>query len=267
MAIIALATDYGTRDGYVGAVKGVILRIAPSATIVDVSHEIEPFNVGDGAFVLRQAWPWFPEGTIFVAVVDPGVGTARRILVGEFEGRFLVAPDNGLVTWVHREFRCEAMHVAEDRRYFLPELSSTFHGRDMMAPVAAHLANGVRPRSFGRATNQVEILPIPRRAARTSEGLLGRIVYVDRFGNLVTNVGREQLAPGSPDESWVVSIGGESVGTVRSTFADVAVGSPIAYVGAAGLLEIAINQGRAVDRFGNRAEVTVSVMPAPPAGH
>ncbi|MEK7710730.1 MAG: SAM-dependent chlorinase/fluorinase [Planctomycetota bacterium] len=261
MPIISLLTDYGTRDAYVGAIKGVILGIAPEATIVDVTHEIEPYNVAHAAFLLRQVWPWYPVGTVHLVVVDPGVGTERRIIVGKYAGQYVVAPDNGLVTWLHRDFACDAMHVAEDRRYFLPKLSATFHGRDIMAPVAAHLASGVKLRNFGRVADRLEMLPIAHRAERTERGWRGRAIYVDRFGNLVTNVQQEQLAPPRSAEAWEVSVDDVNVGSIRMTFSDTAVGSPVAYFGGAGLLEIAINQGRAVERFGATPIVEVSLTP------
>lgn len=261
MPIISLLTDYGSRDAYVGVVKGVILGIAPQATIVDVTHEIEPFNVAHASFVLRQVWPWFPAGSVHLVVVDPGVGSERRIIVGKYAGQYVVAPDNGLVTWVHRDFACEALHVAEDRRYFLPKLSTTFHGRDIMAPVAAHLASGVTLRNFGRVADRLETLPMPLRAERMGPGWRGEVVYVDRFGNLVTNIQEEQLGSPRSAEAWGISVDGVNVGPIRMTFSDVAVGSPVAYFGGAGFLEIAINRGRAVERFGTTPVVEAALTP------
>lgn len=259
MPIIALLTDYGTRDGYVGAVKGVILGIAPQAMIVDLTHEIEPFNVAHGAFVLRQVWPWYPAGTVHLVVVDPGVGGERRIIVGKYAGQYVVAPDNGLVTWVHREFACEAMHVAEDRRYFLQQLSNTFHGRDIMAPVAAHLALGVKPRNFGRVADRLETLPVPHRAERTGRGWRGQVIHVDRFGNLVTNIHEEQMAPPRSVEALEVSVDGMRVGPILMTFSDAKAGTPVAYWGGAGFLEIAVNRGRAIERFGASPIIEVTL--------
>lgn len=257
--IITLTTDYGTSDYYVAALKGVIVSIAPAARIVDITHDIEPQDIVSGAFVLRQAWTWFPPGTIHLAIVDPGVGTARRILLGRYAGSFVVAPDNGLISFVHRELTLEAMHIVEDRRYFLAELSSTFHGRDIMAPVAANLARGVAPREFGRATDRIELLDVPHRAQHGADGLIGRILHVDQFGTLVTNVHADQLAlAGSLDRSLSVVIGDESIGPIRRTFSDVAAGDAIALIGGSGYLEIAVNQGRAVDRFGRTPTVRIA---------
>ncbi len=263
MAIITLLTDYGTCDYYVAALKGVILSLSPEARVVDITHEIEPFDIAQAAFVLRQTLPWFPAGTIHVAVVDPGVGSARRILLGKYNGQYVLAPDNGLMTWLHRDFPAELMHVVEDRRYFLPNISSTFHGRDILAAAAAHLANGVPPRSLGRLTDHLEMLPIPHRAEPKGSGWIGRVVYVDRFGTLITNIREDQLIVSrDPSPSWCVFVNGVSVGPIRSAFHEVASGSALAYVGACELLEIAINQGKATERFGavESLEIEVRVM-------
>lgn len=257
-SIITLTTDYGTRDQYVGAIKGVILGIAPDVRLVDISHDIEPHNVQHAAFVLRQVWSWYPEGTIHLVVVDPGVGTDRRIILGRYDSRYAVAPDNGLITFVHRECQNEAMHVVEDRRYMLAQRSTTFHGRDIMAPIAAHLATGVQPREFGRATDRVELLTIEHRATRIDCGLSGCVLYVDRFGTLITNVHSSQLARAGSGGAWHVVVNDDPVGPVRMKFADAPPGEPLALIGSSGLLEIAVNRGRAVDRFGASPTVRVA---------
>ncbi len=260
MPIITLITDYGTRDAYVGALKGVILSLAPKAMLVDVTHDIEPYRIAHGAFVLRQIWPWFPQGTIHLAVVDPGVGSERRILLGQYEGQSVIAPDNGLLTFLHRDLPTESMRVVEERRFFLPAVSSTFHGRDIMAPVAAHLANGVKPREFGHLTDRLELLPMSYRAELVAETIRGDVLYVDRFGTLVTNVRQEQLkAPRVHQRDWEVTVNDESLGRICSSFHEVAPGRPVAFVGGSGFLEIGLNQGRAVDRFGPPEAVRVEV--------
>jgi S-adenosylmethionine hydrolase len=260
MPIVTLLTDYGTRDYYAAAVKGVICTLAPEARIIDITHDIEPFNVAQAAFVLRQALPWYPAGTIHVAVVDPGVGSDRRILLGQYAGQLVLAPDNGLLTWVHRDFPAQGMHVVEDSRLFLREVSPTFHGRDILAAAAAHLANGVRPRSFGRTTDTIQMLPVPNRAEPKGGGWLGRVVYVDRFGTLVTNIHNEQLGPvGSPSYGREVLVNGHSIGPIRRAFHEAPRGAAVAMIGGSGLLEIAVNQGRAADRFSPPEVVRVEV--------
>ncbi len=257
--IITLTTDFGRRDHYVAAMKGVILSIAPTVRIVDVTHEIEPHNVIHGAFILRQIWPWYPPDTIHLAVVDPGVGSDRRIILGRYDGRYLIAPDNGLVTFVHRQTPAEMMHVVEDRRYFLPHLSATFHGRDIMAPAAAHLASGVKPRDFGRATDCLEVVPVAHRADKDGGVLRGTVLYADHFGNLVTNIGAEQLPSGAARAGLVVFVDGGAIGPIRSTFCDVPASEPIALIGSGETLEIAVNCGNAVERFGPAPKVTVKI--------
>lgn len=259
MAAITLITDYGTADAYAGVLKGVIAGIAPEARIYDITHEIEPYNVIHGAFVLRQIWSRFPVDTVHLAVVDPGVGTNRRVLLGRYDGRYVIAPDNGLITLVHRDFPVESMHVVENRRYFGPNLSSTFHGRDIMAPVAGHLCNEVPVHEFGPVTDRVELLDVPHEAQRTSTGLEGRVIHVDRFGTLVTNVREAQLARGSAPGEADVSVNGESIGPIRATFADVPTGSPVALIGSSDNLEIAVNQGSAAAYFGHPGPVSVEV--------
>lgn len=265
MPIVTFITDYGTRDHYVGAMKGVLLRLAPTANLVDITHDIEPHNVTQAAFVLRHTLPWYPEGTIHVAVVDPGVGSDRDILLGQYLGQYVIAPNNGLLTFVHREIQADAVHVLENRRYFLSTISPTFHGRDIMAPVAAHLALGVDPSVFGRIADRVEMLPVQSRAQTVGASLRGEILYVDRFGTMVTNIHGEQLdAFGSDDRAATVWVGADCIGPVRESFSDVAPGEPVALIGGAGLLEIAVNQGRAVEQFAKGNEIRVEARPSVP---
>ena len=260
MQIITLITDYGTRDQYVGALKGVILSIAPSVRVVDITHDIEPHNVLHGAFVLWQIHPWYPRGTIHLVVVDPGVGSDRRIILGRYGGQHVIAPDNGLVTLIHREMPVEAVYVVENRRYFLPHLSTTFHGRDIMAPVAAHLANGLDPRKCGRGTDRLEILPVAHRAEVDGDVVRGSVLYADRFGTLITNINEDQLPVSRVGPcTFDVLVNGANIGPVRSAFCDVAQGEPVALIGSSGMLEIAINRGSAVERFGPAAAVRIEV--------
>lgn len=260
MNTIALLTDYGARDHYAAAIKGVIVGMAPAARIIDITHEIEPFDVAGGAFVLWQAWTWFPSGTVFVAVVDPRVGSSRRIVIGRYGNRMVVAPDNGLLTWVHRGCRCEGLTIVENPAYFLPVVAPTFHGRDIIAPVAAHLACGVEATRFGPSTDRVEELPIPRRAVTDAGGWTASVLHVDRFGTLVTNFHADQL-PTSGAPALEVTVHGTSIGGVRGAFHEVAVGSPLAMIGSSGFLEIAVNQSRAADRFGREARIHVHPGP------
>jgi hypothetical protein len=260
VTFIALTTDFGTVDHYVAAMKGVILTIAPQVRLIDVTHEVTPHDIVMGAFTLRSVWPWFPRGTIHVAVVDPGVGSERRILLGRYDGRYVIAPDNGLITLVHRATRLEEMRVVENRHYFFGNPSATFHGRDIMAAVAAHLANGVKTRDFGRKTDRVEMLPIAHRCDTIARRITGRGLYVDRFGTIITNIHRNDLTGAvTTDRELEVTVNAQPLGPVRDYFDQVAPGEALALVGSTGYLEIAVNRGRAVERFGPPEDLKVEV--------
>ncbi len=259
MPIIALTTDFGTRDHYVGAIKGVIAGLSHKTNIIDITHDIQPYNIMHGAFVLHSIWPYFPEGTIHLAVVDPGVGSPRRIIMGRYAGQYIIAPDNGLITLLHRKMRIEEMRVVENRCYFLPRVSSTFQGRDIFAPVAAHLANGVKTHEFGKPTDRVEILDIPYRSETIGRRIMGRVLYVDRFGNLVTNINRQDLlALGTKEHDAEVLVNDENIGTIRMFFDEVPPGKPLAIVGSTENLEIAVNRGNAADRFTQTTKLPVA---------
>lgn len=257
--VITLTTDFGLRDHYVSVLKGVILSIAPQARLVDVTHEVPKFEITHGAFILRQIWSLFPAGTIHLAVVDPGVGTDRRIVIARYDDRYAVVPDNGLLSFVHRDLKIESLHVAEERRFFADRVSDTFQGRDVMAPVAAHLAKGVAPREFGRSSDDIEILDVAPRAASVPGGFCASVLYIDAFGTLVTNLHADQLGgTHSEDGMWRVWVGDREIGSIHPTFAAVPAHSAVALIGSSGYLEIAINQGRAVERFGPEPSVRLS---------
>lgn len=258
--LITLTTDFGTRDAYVGAMKGVIAGIAPKAVIIDISHEVPPHDVQHAAFVMYAVWPYYPTETIHVAVVDPGVGSDRAVILARYAGRYLLAPDNGLVTMVHRHFPIESATLIENRSYFLAGLSATFHGRDVFAPVAAHLACGVKPSRLGRPTDRLEMLPLSLHGEIRGDGVAGRVIYVDRFGSLITNIRRQDLGVllRSPRDLRVY-VQGADVGPIRGAYGDVAAGEPAALISSSGFLEISVNQGRAADRLGAGVNGTVDV--------
>lgn len=249
MSIVALITDFGTHDYYVGAVKGMILQINPKATLVDITHEIESQDLYHAAFVLRQSLPCFPTGTVIVAVVDPTVGTRRRILAARYNGRVVLAPDNGLVTLLQRDANLEQLHVVENRRYFASNLSSTFHGRDIFAPVAGHLSRGVPLTELGPATDRLEILELAKPKFNPDGSIEGEVVLIDHFGNLITNISELDLTAGRSTRVLEVYVGAVRVGPLRSTYAAVPPGDPVAVIGSARMLEVAINGGSAAARF------------------
>lgn len=253
-------TDFGTGDYYVGAMKGVILRIAPDATIVDITHDIERHNIAHAAFVLRQTVEWFPQGTVHVAVVDPGVGSDRRIIAGRYDGQVLIAPDNGLVSLVHREWTLEELHVVQNTQYFPGPVSDTFHGRDILAPVAAHVASGLSLAQLGPPAGDIEILRLPTAKYLDPVGLQGTIIYRDHFGNLVTNISRSDLAQAYPKGGDLkVYVGETCVGPIHRTYSDVAVGEPVALIGSSKMLEISINRGRAGDQLAPAPDTPIYV--------
>ncbi len=241
---ITLLTDFGTADGYVAAMKGVIASIAPGVPIDDATHEIPPGDVAAGAWALGRYWDLYPEGTIHVAVVDPGVGTARRAVAARIGGRYFVAPDNGILTWVlDSGAAVEAVEITE-HRFLRDVVSATFHGRDVFAPVAAHLAVGARLDELGSPIHDLVRLDIPR-PERTPSGAQGSVIHVDRFGNLITNI------PGSwAGGTAMVLVAGREVGPVRRAYGDVRVGELLALVGSAGVLEISVRDGNAAVTLG-----------------
>jgi hypothetical protein len=251
MSIITLTTDFGEADHYIACMKGVILQYAPSARIVDVTHLIQPHHVVHGAFVLWQIIGYFPEGTIHVAVVDPGVGTARRLVAARYNDQTILAPDNGLLSLVHRDYALQQLRVIENTRLFRPEVSDTFHGRDILAPVAGHLAEGTPFEELGPITDRLEILDLGRPTSLPNGGLEGRVLYVDRFGNLISNISQVDLEAAAADEGLrlEVRVGARLIGPLRSTYADVAEGQIIALIGSTGMLEVAVNQGSAADHL------------------
>jgi S-adenosylmethionine hydrolase len=240
MPIITLLTDYGTTDSYAGEMKGVLLSHAPDVTLVDITHGIAPGDIRAAAYVLSRAWPHYPPGTIHLALVDPGVGTARAALALAARGHYFVGPDNGIFSDVVRGAEVEAVALPT------PALASpTFHGRDLFAPVAAALAHGAPLTSLGE-----RYAGIPRRvsgAVPHYEGkmVVGEVIYVDRFGNLVTNLTPDLVPPYAVLEAESLTIG-----PIRSTFGDVPPGSLLAYIGSGGKVEIAVRDGSAGRRLG-----------------
>ncbi len=255
--VLALLTDFGLDDPYVGIVKGVILSINPRARIVDLSHGIAPQDISGGAFVLASSFQYFPEGTVFMAVVDPGVGTDRRVLVLRRDSRFFVAPDNGILSWLIRDAEPHSCWEVVDRTVFRTPVSNTFHARDIFAPVAARLSLGHHPGSFGRPVAD-PVLNLRTEVQVYDWGVCGRVIYVDRFGNLVTNIHESHLS----SEQAVVEIMGHRV-PMTKTYADVSPGSLAALVGSSDYLEISVNMGNASRVLGAGVSTPVKVCKKP----
>jgi len=261
--VFALLTDFGTRDHYVAAVKGVLLSSCPDANIVDISHDVRPHSVLEGAYILACAYPYMPDGTIHIAVVDPGVGSARRGLVVSARGKYFVAPDNGILGYVLAGERNWRAYAIESPEFTSNRVSSTFHGRDVFAPAAVRVALGRSPSEAGPEVTD-PLIPSGLFAQVQGERICGLVVHVDRFGNLITNVSEQLLRgwlAGRDPAGAVVDVGGVSVLGIRRYYSEVPVGQPIALVGSSGQLEVAVNGGSASQRFGRDvgAAVTVTV--------
>lgn len=247
--IITLTTDFGSNDSYVPAMKGVILAICPEVTLVDICHEVEPQAIGQAAYLLSTASPYFPPGTVHLVVVDPGVGTERWPIAVRTGRASYVAPDNGVLSLVlHREPAQMAVHLSEPR-YHLPEVSATFHGRDIFAPAAAHLARGIDPAQMGPPFSPSRLITLrgPVSLPEHSGSWQGEIVHIDHFGNLVTNFqishSRSRLA---------LTVGGQRIEPLHHTFADVDPGQMLVYRGSGGYLEVAVREGNAAAELGVR---------------
>lgn len=256
---VTLLTDFGTRDGYVAAMKGVLVDLVGRVRLDDAGHDVDQGDVRGGGWALARYWDRYPSGTVHLAVVDPGVGTERRPLAVEADGRFFVLPDNGLVSRVleaAREWRAVA---ATEERYWGGDRSRTFHGRDVFAPVAAHLARGVDLSELGPSVGAPVLLeePTPTRRGKAIEG---EVVTVDRFGNLVTNISAEDVPAGA-----AVTVAGERL-VLSETYASVDPGRLTALVNSFGRLEVAVRNGSASRRLGRGVGLPVEVraeLPSP----
>jgi len=255
--IITLTTDYGTNDHLVGTVKGVILKINPDANIVDISHNVAPYDLLDGALAIGSAYSYFPARTIHVVVVDPGVGTDRRPLLVSGETQYFVAPDNGVLSLVYEREESLLVRHANVEHYYLQPVSKTFHGRDIFAPIAAWLSKGSQAASMGDEITDHKKFSMPKPKA-SDGGLKGVVLRVDSFGNLVTNFRPEDL-PASALENGAVQfqIGSQTVSRLVDTFAKGSPGELFAYIGSNGFVELGVNRGNASKTLGAGRGVSV----------
>jgi S-adenosylmethionine hydrolase len=247
--IVALLTDFGTRDHYAGTMKGVVAGLCPEASLIDITHDIAPHDVLGGALELAAAYKFFPAGTIFLVVVDPGVGSSRRGLVAEVNEFKFVAPDNGVLSLVFDEVRPRRVVELTERRYARPTVSRTFEGRDRFAPAAGWLARGIEPTAMGRPLTKWETLAIPS-ASVDAGRLVGEILRVDRFGNLVSNIDRRTFEQFRHDRPIEIAVDGHAVDRLVQTYAEAESGSVCALFGSTDHLEVAINGGSAAERLG-----------------
>jgi S-adenosyl-L-methionine hydrolase (adenosine-forming) len=260
--IITLTTDFGSNDHFVGTMKGVILDIVPDVQIVDICHSVQAFDVLDGALTISQAYSYFPNRTVHIVVVDPGVGTARRPIIASCDKYHFVAPDNGVLSLVYaREERMHVRHITSEH-YFLQPVSTTFHARDIFAPVAAWLAKEVDAQKFGEEVAEYTRFSAPKPKAVDGNRLRGVVLKVDRFGNIVTNI-TPQDAPvlfAADAKGFKIVVGSREITEIHSTYAEGGPGEVFGILGSMGFLEIASNRGNAAQLTGAGKGNEVSVI-------
>lgn len=247
-SIITLTTDFGLSDHFVGVMKGVILGIHPAARIVDITHDVGAFEITEGAFVIAEASRWFPRGTVHLVVVDPGVGTARRPILAEAAGQFFLAPDNGVLSMVLAREKHKVRALTNDK-LFLKPVSSTFHGRDIFAPVAAHLAKGLAPARCGKLVRDYLRLDFHQPVRTGRRFWTGAVLKIDGFGNLITNFHIDEF-PAIASRPLQLAIGTRRLTQLAATFAEGPAGEPVLVVGSSGYLDVAVNQGSAARLLG-----------------
>jgi S-adenosylmethionine hydrolase len=248
---IALLTDFGTGDYYVGAMKGVIICINSDALVLDITHDIEPQNIASAAFVLEACYRDFPPETVFLCVVDPGVGSDRRAVIVSSNDQYFVGPDNGIFSFLLGSENI--VHNVVNNEFFRHPVSSTFHGRDIFAPVAAHLSNDVQPSEFGpRITDAIKLPAIM--PTRSADSIVGQVIHVDRFGNLITNIPPEAI-----DCDFRLDIGGVTVTDRYEFYAAAAPSQPFVIVGSAGFIEVSINGASAAELLNSKAGTPVNI--------
>lgn len=256
--IITLTTDFGLQDYYVSAMKGVILEQAPEARLVDISHEIPSQDIMAGSWVLKNSAMLFPPDTVHLVVVDPGVGTPRKPVALQIKDQFFVGPDNGIFSLLTEEHDFEAVELT-NQSYWRSDPSSTFHGRDIFAPAAAHLFNGVELSDFGKPLNDLQTyrwaVPIADK-----DGIQGWVIHIDKFGNLITNISSSLIDEVIKSKTTKLYVGNTILDEIANTFGSVPEGEPVAYIGSAGMLEIAINKGNAKEMLGVQKGAQISLV-------
>ena len=246
--VIALLSDFGTRDHYAGTMKGVMIGICPDVTLVDITHDITPHDVMEGALQLAAACRYFPAGTIFLSVVDPGVGSSRRGIAVEAGDYRFVAPDNGVLTAALRDVPPKRIVELTERRYARPTVSRTFEGRDRFAPAAAWMAKGIQLSALGRAVTSYHQIEIPQ--PEVGDQLAGVVLLIDRFGNLVTNIDRRTFESFTRAQPVALKVNDHAIERVVATYSDIRAGEVCALFGSTEHLEFAVNGGSAADTLG-----------------
>jgi len=249
-SMITLTTDFGLRDEYVGLMKGVIKSINPMVPVVDLTHHIPPQNVRWAAHLIYYSFRYFPAGSIHVIVVDPGVGSSRQIKLMKAAGHYFLFPDNGVITKIINSHKPEEIWEINNARYFLEDISSTFHGRDIFAPVAAHLSVGVEPVDMGIRTSELYDMDIPEPEVEEDK-ISGHVIHVDQFGNLITNIEERLLRKlHTRYRDMIIKIGGQRIHGLSKAYTMVRAGDLLATLGSKGLLEVSVNHGDASSYLG-----------------
>ncbi|MDL1986612.1 MAG: SAM-dependent chlorinase/fluorinase [Deltaproteobacteria bacterium] len=270
MSIITLLTDFGLNDEYVGTMKGVILSVNPSAIIIDITHNIDPHDIIQAAFTIKSSYKFFPKGTVHVVIVDPGVGGSRAIIAIEMAGHIFLAPDNGILTLLFEEGNIAEIIRVDNKKFFLKSVSRTFHGRDIFAPVSAYISSGIKINNTGTPINKNELvkLSIPEPWISDKGELVGTIVSIDHFGNLITNIDSNCLRNFCrPDagKKPEIKIDNSKISGLSESYENSALNTPLVIIGSRGYLEIAVNCGSAKKYF--KAEkgdtITVNLLPNP----
>ncbi len=257
--VVALLTDFGTRDHYAGTLKGVVLSVCPDATLVDIGHEIAAHDVLAGALELAACYRYFPQGTIFLVVVDPGVGSPRRGIAADIGDYKLIAPDNGVLSGVFRESPPRKVVELTERKYSRPTVSRTFEGRDRFAPAAGYLAKGIALVSLGKSVADYHVLDLPRPVVTEGRELRGEVLRVDRFGNLITNIDRRTFDQFANGAALAIEVGGRDIPRVVATYAEAPAGELCALFGGTDHLEVAVNAGDAAGALGLGRGATATV--------
>jgi len=241
---ISLITDFGTNDSFVSSMKGVIYSIYPAVNIIDITHQIQPQNIKMGAFYLMVTMKYMPKNTLFIVVIDPDVGTGRGIIWAKTKNYQFISPDNGLLSWVEEKEKIIESRFINNSDLFLPNISSTFHGRDIIAPVAAHVAKGLPENKIGPIFNNYRKFPFPH-PIRSGNNLTGEVISIDNFGNVITNITKEYISVKS-----IFTIGNMTIKGLHLTYASVKEKEPLSLIGSFGFLEFSIRNGNFAKTYG-----------------
>jgi len=254
MPLITLLTDFGLADEYVGLMKGVILSINPLAKIIDLTHQIDPQDIVQAAYTIKSSYKYFPKGTIHVLVVDPGVGSSRSVIALEKDGHIFLAPDNGLLALLINSKKDNFIISVDNSKYFLKNISRTFHGRDIFAPVAAHMTNGVKLHEIGSPIDGEKLtqikMPVPH--TLSGGGIKGSVIFIDRFGNLITNIDADLIEKNinqKKNSDIKIILGNKIIHGLSNNYKSVNIQSSLAIIGSKGYLEISVNYGNAKQYF------------------